>query len=442
MSKIYQQSLCYVKFSIFIEKFWSNYFPSRQLLLKTGSDTKFFTLSSSTQAIIIFAVFIFVGWSLFSSLIFTFKALNLGVNKEYFARSNVNYEDRIEQISDEKYSYFQRVKDAEAKLREALEAIEDFQVEITKAQIREEELQSGILILQGLIKQTKNNNFIGLEEQKNRLNNVIGLQQENTIDTLPRISILMSLLEETVKERDDIKAKLAKALEKVDQLSYEADLSQQNNEQIFRQIEEALVISVKPLEKMFKSVGLDLNSLLNVIRNTYSGYGGPNLPISKLPIDSLTNNEKLAAKMVDQILELGAWRIAVQKIPFAHPLNETFQYTSGFGPRWGTMHYGTDMAAKHGSAILATADGVINFAGWEKGYGKLIKIKHDFGYETRYAHLSKINVSVGQKISQGDRIGKMGNTGRSTGTHLHYEIRRNGKPINPMKYIRARQNVF
>ena len=430
------------KISIFIEKFWSNYFPNRQLLLKTGSDTKFITLSSSTQAIIIFAVFIFVGWSLFSSLIFTFKALNLGVNKEYFARSNVNYEDRIEQISDEKYSYLQRVKDAEAKLREALEAIEDFQVEITKAQIREEELQSGILILQGLIKQTKNNNFIGLEEQKNRLNNVIGLQQENTIDTLPRISILMSLLEETVKERDDIKAKLAKALEKVDQLSYEADLSQQNNEQIFRQIEEALVISVKPLEKMFKSVGLDLNSLLNVIRNTYSGYGGPNLPISKLPIDSLTNNEKLAAKMVDQILELGAWRIAVQKIPFAHPLNETFQYTSGFGPRWGTMHYGTDMAAKHGSAILATADGVINFAGWEKGYGKLIKIKHDFGYETRYAHLSKINVSVGQRISQGDRIGKMGNTGRSTGTHLHYEIRRNGKPINPMKYIRARQNVF
>ena len=430
------------KISILIEKFWSNYFPSRQLLLKTGSDTKFFTLSASTQAIIIFAVFIFVGWSLFSSLIFTFKALNLGVKEDYFARSNVNYEDRIDQISDEKYSYFQRVKDAEAKLREALEAIEDFQVEITKAQIREEELQSGILILQELIKQTKKNNFAGLEEQKNRLNNVTGLQQENTINTLPRISILLSLLEETVKERDDIKAKLVKALKKVDQLSYEADLSQQNNEQIFRQIEEALVISVKPLEKMFKSVGLDLNSLLNVIRNTYSGYGGPNLPISQLPIDSLTNNEKLAAKMVDQILELGAWRIAVQKIPFAHPLNETFQYTSGFGPRWGTMHYGTDMAAKHGSAILATADGVINFAGWEKGYGKLIKIKHDFGYETRYAHLSKINVSVGQRISQGDRIGKMGNTGRSTGTHLHYEIRRNGKPINPMKYIRARQNVF
>ena len=112
-------------------------------------------------------------------------------------------------------------------------------------------MQSGILILQELIKQTKNNNFAGLEEQKNRLNNVAGLQQENTINTLPRIPTLLSLLEETVKERDDIKAKLVKALKKVDQLSYEADLSQQNNEQIFRQIEEALVISVKPLEIAF-----------------------------------------------------------------------------------------------------------------------------------------------------------------------------------------------
>ena len=233
-----------------------------------------------------------------------------------------------------------------------------------------------------------------------------------------------------------------KSVKKVDQLSYELDLSKQNNEQLFRQIEEALIVSVKPLEKMFKSVGLDLENILNVIRSSYSGYGGPNLPISKLPEESLTNSERLAARMIDQIFELGAVRVAIQKLPFAHPLNENFQYTSGFGPRWGTMHYGTDMAARHGSPILATADGVIDFAGWEKGYGKLVKIKHDFGYETRYAHLSKISVKVGQRISQGARIGKMGNTGRSTGTHLHYEIRRNGKPINPMKYIRAKQNVF
>jgi murein DD-endopeptidase MepM/ murein hydrolase activator NlpD len=72
----------------------------------------------------------------------------------------------------------------------------------------------------------------------------------------------------------------------------------------------------------------------------------------------------------------------------------------------------------------------------------LIKIKHAFGIETRYGHLSKIRVKVGQKVSRGERIGDMGNTGRSTGTHLHYEIRNNGKAVNPMNYLKAANDVF
>ena len=76
------------------------------------------------------------------------------------------------------------------------------------------------------------------------------------------------------------------------------------------------------------------------------------------------------------------------------------------------------------------------------GYGRLVKIQHEFGIETRYAHMSKIRVKVGQRVSRGDRIGDMGNTGRSTGTHLHYEVRVNGNPVNPMSYIKAAKNVF
>ncbi len=432
----------FLKIFVLIEKFWSNYFPKREILLKAGTDTKFISLNSSTQATLIFAVFIFVGWSVFSSLIFAFNALNLGSREKQFTRASVNYENRLSQISDNYYDYHEKVKHAEDKLEDALETIEYFQQELTKAQLRETELKARILSLQELTKQIKNNNLIGVKKQSEPFNDSVLIQRTNLTNAPNTIAVLMPLLEEIIKERDDTKLKLDKSVKKVDQLSYELDLSKQNNEQLFRQIEEALIVSVKPLEKMFKSVGLDLENILNVIRSSYSGYGGPNLPISKLPEESLTNSERLAARMVDQIFELGALRVAIQKLPFAHPLNETFQYTSGFGPRWGTMHNGTDMAARHGSPILATADGVIDFAGWEKGYGKLVKIKHDFGYETRYAHLSKISVKVGQRISQGARIGKMGNTGRSTGTHLHYEIRRNGKPINPMKYIRAKQNVF
>ena len=427
---------------VLIEKFWSNYFPKRQILLKTGIDTKFITLNSSTQATLIFAVFIFVGWSVFSSLIFTLNALNSGSREQQFTRASLNFENRLSQISDEYHDYYEKVKHSEDRLDDALETIEYFQHEMTKAKLREKELQAGILSLQEQIKQLNNYNLIGIKTQSEPFNDSVLVKRTNSINAPHKIAVLMPLLEQIIQERDNTKIKLDKSLRKVDELSYELDLSKQNNEQLFRQIEEALIVSIKPLEQMFKSVGLNLTNILNLIRSNYSGYGGPKLPISNLPEQSLTNSERLAARMVDQIFELGALRVAIQKLPFAHPLNETFQYTSGFGPRWGTMHYGTDMAARHGSPILATADGTIDFAGWEKGYGKLVKIKHDFGYETRYAHLSKIAVKAGQRISQGARIGEMGNTGRSTGTHLHYEIRRNGKPINPMKYIRAKQNVF
>jgi murein DD-endopeptidase MepM/ murein hydrolase activator NlpD len=85
---------------------------------------------------------------------------------------------------------------------------------------------------------------------------------------------------------------------------------------------------------------------------------------------------------------------------------------------------------------------VVTHAGWSSGYGRLIKIKHAYGIETRYAHLAKIRVKVGQRVSRGERIGDMGNSGRSTGTHLHYEIRENGRAVNPMNYIKAARDVF
>ena len=124
------------------------------------------------------------------------------------------------------------------------------------------------------------------------------------------------------------------------------------------------------------------------------------------------------------------------------------RYTSGFGYRSDPinggrrLHKGADWAGPYGTAILATADGEVVAAGWHSGYGRLIKIRHAYGFETRYAHLARIRVSVGQKVSRGQHIGDMGSSGRSTGTHLHYEVRRNGEAVNPMTYIKAARDVF
>ncbi|MDD3839420.1 MAG: peptidoglycan DD-metalloendopeptidase family protein [Clostridia bacterium] len=109
--------------------------------------------------------------------------------------------------------------------------------------------------------------------------------------------------------------------------------------------------------------------------------------------------------------------------------------SSSYGSRGGS-HTGVDIAGPYGSSVCAAMGGRVIFTGWSGGYGKLIKIQHSNGLVTYYAHLSSFNVGSGQQVSAGQRIGSTGSTGRSTGPHLHFEVRRGGRPINPMGYVR------
>lgn len=115
--------------------------------------------------------------------------------------------------------------------------------------------------------------------------------------------------------------------------------------------------------------------------------------------------------------------------------------TSRFGYRISpfsgkpTMHAGLDIAAAPGSPIYAPADGVVSYAGYDQGYGKLVSIDHGYGVSTRFGHTSQIYVQVGQKVSKWDVVAAVGNTGRSTGPHLHYEVRINGTPVDPINFV-------
>lgn len=110
--------------------------------------------------------------------------------------------------------------------------------------------------------------------------------------------------------------------------------------------------------------------------------------------------------------------------------------SSGFGSRWGSMHYGLDIAVNTGTPVRAAAAGKVTFAGWNGTYGYLVKIDHGNGVETRYAHNSALLVKVGQQVNRGSVIARSGNTGRSTGPHVHFEIRLKGKAYNPLPYLR------
>lgn len=130
-------------------------------------------------------------------------------------------------------------------------------------------------------------------------------------------------------------------------------------------------------------------------------------------------------------------------VPSQKPVRD-FRFTSGFGVRGnpfgggGEMHPGLDMAAPIGTPVYATADGLVGRA--ERtygGYGNLIQLEHGKGIETRYGHLSQILVHSGQRVHRGDLIALMGSTGRSTGSHLHYEVRIDGRAVNPMPFLQT-----
>lgn len=150
-------------------------------------------------------------------------------------------------------------------------------------------------------------------------------------------------------------------------------------------------------------------------------------------ISRVTLSEKILSYPVTRKISRGSKQVpAMGSDDMVWPTQGTI--SSHFGWRWGTMHEGVDIAANTGTEVLAADSGMVSFAGWNGGYGYLVKIDHGGGKETRYAHLSKIAVELGQTVTKGQVIGYVGSTGRSTGPHLHFEVRINGTAKNPLGF--------
>ncbi len=187
---------------------------------------------------------------------------------------------------------------------------------------------------------------------------------------------------------------------------------------------------------LISRLGLDPNRFVQASDfNAAGGVGGPYIPVS---MDAEPRFKDLFVSWK----KLSVLQAAVAAIPAYVPV-KSYSFTSGFGVRYdpfnggAAMHAGLDMAGSMGEPIYAAADGKVGLAGRANGYGNVVELEHGKGIETRYGHLSKILVTAGQTVHQGDMIGRMGSTGRSTGTHLHYEIRVDGRAVNPRPFLDA-----
>ncbi|MBR6589909.1 MAG: M23 family metallopeptidase [Bacteroidaceae bacterium] len=187
-----------------------------------------------------------------------------------------------------------------------------------------------------------------------------------------------------------------------------------------------------------------------------AGYGGTNryehledMINSDMVIETTAKLDKLKrqlyiqSKSYDEVVALCKQNDArLQCIPAIQPVsNKDLKYTaSGYGrridPIYKTVkfHHGMDFSANTGTPVYATGNATVIKCGWQSGYGLTIELDHGFGYQTRYAHLSKINVRKGEKVKRGETIGLVGSTGKSTGPHLHYEVINKGRKVNPVNY--------
>jgi murein DD-endopeptidase MepM/ murein hydrolase activator NlpD len=168
------------------------------------------------------------------------------------------------------------------------------------------------------------------------------------------------------------------------------------------------------------------------------GAGGPGLPLDAIRVAAAVEHKTRALERNLQAYEavLRARQMMPSLWPVAGNLTDGFGGRSDpFGGDTAEFHAGQDIAAEWGTPVVAAANGRVSFAGWQSGYGQVVIVDHGAGLTTRYGHLSEITVQAGDEINRGAALGRIGSTGRSTGPHLHYEVRIEDRPVNPLQYL-------
>ncbi len=364
-------------------------FPERHVYLRSGGEMRAFRVSSTRQIVVASAVAAVCGWTLMTSGALALSALRGGsVDAREAGRTVARYERQI--------------ADREARLQSAVARLDD----------------AG-----------------GSAEDLARL-------------VEARHMALASLLGE-IADAPGARAALSPTAT-ASALPVEADdrirLIRVDQDRMLARAESFARTRAERVRLAFRMAGLDASDFASA-----AGSGGPLVsgddPRALAAV--LDVDEGFARRIQRASLSLSEMRTlddAAERAPFGAPVDDANR-TSGFGGRFdpftgaGAFHAGIDFGGAHRTPIEATAPGVVAFVGQRSGYGNVVEIDHGRGMKTRYAHLAAFSVQAGQRVALGQRIGAMGSTGRSTGTHLHYEIWVDGRVQNPDRFLRAGDSV-
>lgn len=399
------------------------------------------------QLLLLLLIVSFAGFTLFLTANFVFGVLRPSGDSTITSELREDYEARITALADERDQLSFSLTESQAtnsKLVATLSAQQDLLFELERNNY---ELENNLGSMRASLISSQNRlDALNLQvaaqtEQIDAINSGRGGASDSTLSTIT------ATLSETAMARDEARGEVQRLRQHIALNEKRASEDQKQRDILFSQIEEAINLSLVPMKSTLGRTGLNVDRLIRNVRGQYSGIGGVTHDVNLARISGSREGARRVEKILDNLDDLSRLSYAVQSLPLGKPVLARYRLSSGFGYRRHPisgktkMHNGVDMAGPTGTPIYATGIGTVIHAGWSSGYGKTIKIRHSNGIETLYAHLNRIRVKKGERVKLGQRIGDMGSTGRSTGPHLHYEVRVNGSPKNPMNYIKASNYV-
>lgn len=417
-----------------VRAFIGRHLPERRLFIRSDDHTRFVRLGPGAQLAIWSGLVLFAGWTGTASVVLLVDSVGGSNVRAEAERGLYVYQERVDALTAERDARMIEAATLDGQVAAALEQVSAMQGRLLEGETRRLELELTFSAVQGTLRRA-------LDERDAARADLIALGEDVApgVDLAPVVALMTEALARAAADRDAAAAARAEASARAADLDLELRLMAERSEEIFGEIEDALALSTEPLDEAFRSAGLDPRDLVGT---GAPEHASPEVVLSTSGTSRADDSPLRANRILDRLDQIGHYAQAMERVPLAMPVRAAVRYTSPFGPRWGRMHEGIDMAAPAGTPVYATADGEVTFAGWQNGYGRIVIVRHANGIETRYPHLNAIRTEVGQRVSRGDQVGDMGNSGLSTGPHLHYEIRVNGEAVDPMTFIRAGQEVL
>lgn len=394
----------------------SKLFAERQIYHRSGGEVRFITLSPQFQIIAAFGTLFVAAWLVFSTGSAVVAMLDSMRNEVINNRMKSQYNFLLDDARADRVS---AVAMLQTRAKRFQQKAEDFNR-------RHETLEQLLFQASGELSMQPSHGEVRMLAAKDDYN-----PRERRVQFSDRSKLLKNLPNEDVGEEEMVAA-----------------ISRRQDE-VIAALEEIYQDSFEEFRSIVEIAGL--NSVEYAKRLNETAVGGPFLAIE--------DEERLASAIEDpfvrralrvqtRIQQERALRNVVNALPLAYPVYENTRKSSGYGVRIDPFrgsyarHHGLDFAGKHLQPVMAAAPGTISFVGWKSNYGRVVEIDHGNDFMTRYAHLQATYVEEGQEVALGEKIAGMGSTGRSTGTHLHYEVWLGKRTLNPANFLRAGKHVF